>query len=154
MPKLNFSLFLYLKLIQAQIFHYFQVYCKNVLISRLFQLGLMKVCVIDDSRLSVSALQNIVSKLGHEVIGTAFDGEKGAEVVKEKRPDVVLLDFVMPNKDGLETAKLIRASVPSTKIVMVTQKELDGATKNEINASAYVLKPITADKIKAVLDKM
>ena len=114
----------------------------------------MKVVCIDDSRLSISALQNMVAKLGHEVVGTAFDGDKGVAVAKEMSPDLVLLDFVMPNKDGLETAKMLRAAVPKAKIAMVTQNELDTSTKNAINATAYVLKPITQEKLKNLFDKL
>ena len=108
----------------------------------------MKVVVIDDSRLSVSALQNIIAKLGHTMVGSAFDGEAGVNVAKEHNPDVVCLDFVMPKIDGTETAKLLRKDVPSAKIIMVTQKELDADAKRAINAAAYVIKPITQDKIK------
>lgn len=108
----------------------------------------MKVVVIDDSRLSVSALQNIIVKIGHKMVGSAFDGEAGVKVAKEHNPDVVCLDFVMPKIDGTATAKLLRKDVPSAKIIMVTQKELDADAKRAINAAAYVVKPITQDKIK------
>ncbi|MCY3410894.1 MAG: response regulator [Candidatus Heimdallarchaeota archaeon] len=114
----------------------------------------MKVVVIDDSRLSVSALQNMLNKLGHEVVGTAFNGTDGAAVCKKERPDVVCLDFVMPDKDGLETAKLIRESQPTVKIIMITQKELDAGTKAAINAIAHVIKPITQDKLEAAFNKL
>ncbi len=114
----------------------------------------MKTVIIDDSRLSVSALQNILAKLGHEVLGTAFDGESGVAICKDKKPDVVCLDFVMPKKDGLETAKMLKKSNPDTKIVMVTQKELDDTTKSSIAAAAYVLKPITFDKMKVAFGKL
>lgn len=114
----------------------------------------MKCVIIDDSRLSVSALQNMVTKLGHDVAGTAFDGESGVEISKQKNPDVVFLDFVMPNKDGLETARALKVSNPGAKIIMVTQKDLDDSTKTSINAVAYVLKPITLDKIKLAMSKL
>ena len=113
----------------------------------------MKVVVIDDSRLSVSALQNMISKIGHEVVGTAFDGEKGIEVVKSKSPDVVCLDFVMPGKDGMATAQAIRTNSPSTKIIMITQKALEDDIKTKIAAIEYVLKPITLDKLERAFKK-
>ena len=113
-----------------------------------------KVVIIDDSRLSVSALQNMIQKIGHEVIGTAFDGEFGIEKVKETKPDVVLLDFVMPGKDGLETAQGIRKIAPGVKIIMVTQNPLDDAVISKIGALDHILKPITVNKLQSAFTKI
>ena len=113
-----------------------------------------KVVIIDDSRLSVSALQNMLQKIGHEVIGTAFDGEFGIMKVKEVKPDVVLLDFVMPGKDGLETAQGIRKIMPNVKIIMVTQNPLDEGIKSQIGALDHILKPITVNKLQAAFSKI
>jgi len=113
-----------------------------------------KVVIIDDSRLSVSALQNMLMKIGHEVIGTAFDGEFGIMKVKEVKPDVVLLDFVMPGKDGLETAQGIRKIMPGIKIIMVTQNPLDDSVKSQIGALDHILKPITVNKLQSAFAKI
>ncbi len=109
------------------------------------------IVIIDDSRLSVSALQNIIPKLGHNVVGTAFDGESGVAKVRETNPEVVCLDMIMPGKDGLETAKSLRAVKPGIKIIMITQNELSPTVKSQINAVSYVLKPITQTKIADAL---
>ncbi|MHA2099799.1 MAG: response regulator [Candidatus Kariarchaeaceae archaeon] len=107
-----------------------------------------KIVVIDDSRLSVSALRKIISELNHEIVGTAFDGESGIKEVNDKKPDVVCLDMVMPGIDGKETAMKIRESNPKVKIIMITQSELRGGLKSDIKAVSYVIKPITAAKIQ------
>ncbi len=107
-----------------------------------------KVLVIDDSRLSVSALQNIVSKLGHQIVGTAFNGEEGVKKAKENPPDIVCLDFVMPDFDGKETARRLKQFKPSVNIVMITQQELPPEIKANIGAKSYVVKPITESKIR------
>ena len=79
-----------------------------------------KVLIIDDSRLSVSALQNIISKLGHEIVATAFNGEDGVKKAKDKKPDVVTLDFVMPDIDGKETARRLKQIKANINIVMIS----------------------------------
>lgn len=106
-----------------------------------------KIVIIDDSRLSVSALRNILGGLKHEIIGTAFDGEGGLKEVSEKKPDIVCLDMVMPGIDGKETASKIKEISPATKIVMITQSRLNSDLQSEIKAVSYVIKPITAAKI-------
>ena len=86
--------------------------------------------------------------------GTAFDGEFGIDKVKETKPDVVLLDFVMPGKDGLETAKGIRKIMPNVKIIMVTQNALDEGVKSQIGALDHILKPITVNKLESAFAKI
>ena len=107
-----------------------------------------KILIIDDSRLSVSALQNILSTQGHTVVGTAYSGEDGINKAKELKPEVICLDFVMPDIDGKETALKLRSSGVNSKIVMITQNEVPQNLRGEIQAAAYVIKPITANKIQ------
>lgn len=106
-----------------------------------------KVLIIDDSRLSVSALQNMLTQMGHEVVGTAFSGEDGVNKAKEVKPDIISLDFVMPDINGKQTAEKLRSSGINAKIVMITQNEVPQDVKSAINAVSYVIKPITANKI-------
>ena len=113
-----------------------------------------KVLIIDDSRLSVSALQNIISKLGHEIVATAFNGEDGVKKAKDKRPDVVTLDFVMPDIDGKETARRLKQIKANINIVMITQNPLPDSIKAEIFARSYIIKPITEVKVTEAFSKI
>ncbi len=107
-----------------------------------------KVLIVDDSRLSVMALQNMIMRLGHDIVGTAFTGEEAIEKAKMLKPEVVTLDFVMPDIDGRETAKKMKMIDPRIKIIMITNDELPSHVKQEIRASAYIRKPITSAKLK------
>lgn len=107
-----------------------------------------RILIIDDSRLSTSALTNILIGLGHEIVSNAFNGEDGLVKAKETNPGVVCLDFVMPGIDGKETALKLRELMPNVKIVMITQDVVAPDLKSEIKAVAYVVKPITASKVK------
>ncbi|MHA2090385.1 MAG: response regulator [Candidatus Kariarchaeaceae archaeon] len=113
-----------------------------------------KVLIIDDSRLSVSALQNIISKLGHQVVATAFNGEDGVKKAKDTKPDVVTLDFVMPDIDGKETARRLKQVKANINIVMITQNPLPDSIKTEIFARSYIVKPITEAKVTEAFSKI
>lgn len=107
-----------------------------------------RILIIDDSRLSTSALTNILIGIGHQIVANAFNGEDGLVKAKETNPGVVCLDFVMPGIDGKETALKLREILPNVKIVMITQDKVAPELKSEIKALAYIVKPITASKIK------
>jgi len=115
---------------------------------------MVKVLIVDDSRLSTSALSNMLGDLGHTVIDTAYSGEQGIELAKNNNPDVVCLDYVMPGIDGKETAKKLTMQNPRLKIVMITQNELDSSIKTEIKARAYIVKPITKQKLETAFSKL
>lgn len=112
------------------------------------------VLVIDDSRLSVSALQKMIRDLGHEVVDVAYTGEEGIEKIKSSNADIICLDMVMPGIDGIETAKKIRQERGSVKIIMITQNEVDADAKAQIQAIHYIVKPITNAKLTEAFSKI
>ena len=88
---------------------------------------------------------------GHEVVGDAFDGEEAVKKYTEMspKPDVVILDHRMPNKDGLEAMKEILVIEPAAKIVFISADAnvREQAMKN--GAVSFGLKPVT---IRHMLD--
>jgi DNA-binding NarL/FixJ family response regulator len=84
----------------------------------------VRVVIVDDHRLFVDALALL---LGHddrlEVIGTAGDGPSAIELAVERRAEVAVIDVRMPEVDGLETARRLRARSPNTRIILVTGME-------------------------------
>jgi two-component SAPR family response regulator len=112
------------------------------------------VLVIDDSRLSVSALQKMIRDLGHEVVDVAYSGEEGIDKMKGTDADIVCLDMVMPGIDGIETAKELRREKAGVRIIMITQNEVDTSAKNQIQAIHYIVKPITSAKLREAFSKI
>ena len=78
----------------------------------------MRVVVIDDSADIRGLVRFALSRAGMEVVGEAGDGGAGIEVVREERPDVVLLDLAMPIMDGVEALPHIRELVPDARIIV------------------------------------
>ena len=97
--------------------------------------------VIDDEKDILKLLEYNLKKEGYEVL-TAVSGEKGLEIAKEKKPDLIVLDLMLPGIDGLEVCKILRhakitADIP---IIMLTAKnaEIDQVVGLELGASDYV----------------
>lgn len=79
-----------------------------------------RVLLCDDSPMSLKFLERRVTENGHEVVAKGRDGEEGYQLYQQYRPDFVLLDITMPNKDGRECLRDIMKFDPSAKVIMVT----------------------------------
>ena len=79
-----------------------------------------RVLVVDDNQLARSIIKRTIEEEGMEICGEAKNGEEAVEVMKSTRPDLVVLDFVMPMKDGLQAAREILQADPRTRIVLNT----------------------------------
>ena len=87
----------------------------------------LRVLVADDHALFRQGLVSLMKTRPElvEVVGEAGSGREAARMSRVLKPDVVLMDILMPDGDGLSAAKVIRRTVPETQIVMLTSSELD-----------------------------
>jgi len=114
-----------------------------------------KILVIEDEARIVRLIRDYLDNEGYRVID-ARDGEEGLVAFQRQEPALIILDLMLPKKDGLEVAKEVRkeSNVP---IIMLTAKteEIDKVTGLEIGADDYVTKPFSlrelAARIKAIL---
>lgn len=106
---------------------------------------IQKILVVDDDPDIVELLEYNLQKEGYEV-KTAPDGRKGVQVARSFRPDLILLDIMMPQQDGIETARMIRndADLRDTYIMFLTARseEYSEIAAFEIGADDYITKPI------------
>jgi len=106
----------------------------------------MKVLIVDDSPTIRAALRSLVEKMGHTVI-EAEDGSKGLTIYGRDRPDLVLIDVVMPIMDGYEAARQMRQSLPDEwiPIIFLSSKEADQDLDRAIEAGGddYLVKPVS-----------
>jgi DNA-binding NarL/FixJ family response regulator len=106
----------------------------------------MKALLVDDHALFLEGLQNLLVARGLEVVGTASDGLEALSRARELQPDVILMDIQMPRCNGLEATRLIKAEMPSVKIVMLTMsaEDEDLFEAIKVGASGYLLKNLDA----------
>lgn len=96
----------------------------------------------------------MISKLGHDIVGVALNGNDAVEKYAELRPDVVTLDFVLPDIDGKEVARRIRMKNATARIIMITADEVTEALRAELKALTYIRKPITRSKMLEAFEKL
>jgi CheY-like chemotaxis protein len=111
------------------------------------------ILVVDDDPEIVSMLSTRLSARGYKV-SSASDGHRALELAKRERPDIVLLDVMMPGRSGWEVARALKQDpiTSSIKIVMVTAI---GAQVNEITSplysDAHVDKPFEFEKLEKII---
>lgn len=116
-----------------------------------------KILVVDDEPNIVLSLEFLMKQAGFEV-RTAADGEAALNVIAADRPDLVLLDVMMPRKNGYEVCQTIRAH-PDWKdiyIVMLTAKgrEVEREKGLALGANAYITKPFSTQEVVAQVRKL
>jgi DNA-binding NarL/FixJ family response regulator len=92
-----------------------------------------------------------------EVVGQAGDGRTAVDLTVQNKPDLVLMDIGMPIMDGVEAARLVKESLPDTKVIMFTSHDTDDSVFAALSAGAdgYCLKTLTAEQLlKAVSSVM
>lgn len=118
--------------------------------------ALTKILVVDDESSIVTLLQFNIEKAGFDVV-TAEDGRTGYELALSEKPDLIVLDLMLPEMDGIEVCKQLRQDKVETPILMLTAKddELDKIIGLELGADDYLTKPFSprevVARIKAIL---
>lgn len=117
-----------------------------------------KIVVIDDDDALRLTLKTFLEKNGFSV-GEAKDGREGVRKVEELGPDVVLLDIIMPEQDGIETVQILRDAYPGIKVIAISgggtlriNDLLDVARK--LGAEGRLEKPFTCDQAMAEINRV
>ncbi|WP_410490192.1 sporulation transcription factor Spo0A [Bacillus subtilis] len=112
----------------------------------------IKVCVADDNRELVSLLSEYIEgQEDMEVIGVAYNGQECLSLFKEKDPDVLVLDIIMPHLDGLAVLERLRESdlKKQPNVIMLTAFGQEDVTKKavDLGASYFILKPFDMENL-------
>lgn len=118
-----------------------------------------RILVVDDEPSILLSLEFLMDQAGYEV-QTATDGDEALQSISEKLPDLIVLDVMMPKRDGFEVCQTIRANPEwkKIKIIMLTAKgrEIDQEKGLALGADDYITKPFATqdlvNKVKAVLE--
>jgi DNA-binding NarL/FixJ family response regulator len=117
--------------------------------------GARRIVVADDHPLFRSALASLLEGSGLDVVAQASDGEQALELCRRLRPDVVVMDVIMPKMDGIAASRAIKAELPGTIVLMMTASEdLDHlAEALRSGAAGYVLKTASCQLITEAIGK-
>ncbi|MFH1634771.1 MAG: response regulator [Chloroflexota bacterium] len=113
----------------------------------------LRIVLADDHPLFLSGLRNLLAARGLTVVGTARDGNQAIEVVRALRPDVALLDLNMPECDGIEATRTIKAEMEEVKVVILTIPESEDRLYEALRsgASGYLYKDLEANQLCQLL---
>ena len=108
-----------------------------------------KILVVEDEPALLEALRYNFSREGYQVV-TASDGAEAVEQARQQRPDVIVLDLMLPKLDGLEVCRILRRDM-TVPILMLTAKgeEVDRVVGLELGADDYLPKPFAVRELLA-----
>ena len=116
----------------------------------------IRVMVVDDHPIMRSGLRDVLEASDRlEVVGQAGDGEEAVKTAKKAAPDVIVMDVMMPNKDGIDACREIIELLPETKVLMLTAATEEDAVIEAVSAGAAgYLQKYTSPELfmEAVLD--
>ena len=115
-----------------------------------------RVLIVDDAAFMRMMIKDILEKNGFEIVGEASNGLKGVELYKTEKPDIVTMDITMPEMDGIEAVKAIKAFDPKAKVIMCSAMGQQTMVMDAIRAGArdFIVKPFQADRVLEAIKKV
>lgn len=109
----------------------------------------IKLVIVDDAPFVREVVRHIFDNTGIEVVGEAQDGEEAVKIVQLTKPQVVLMDLVMPRKSGIEATKEILEQNPKIKIVACSTMDQESMVMRALEAGCchYITKPFKKDEL-------
>lgn len=114
-----------------------------------------KVLVTDDAPIIRLMIKDIIQYHGYEVVGEANNGAEAVELYKTLKPDLVTMDIIMPEKDGIQALEEILKYDPDAKVVMVTAIDQRESLMKAIRLGAtdYIVKPFENERVISAVKK-
>ncbi len=113
----------------------------------------IRLMLADDHRMLREGLSRSMTEHGFDVVGEARDGVEAVNMAYSLNPDVILMDVSMPEMDGVEACRQVRAAVPGTRVVMLTMHADQEVLANAIRAGAcgYLVKDCSTEEIASAV---
>ena len=103
------------------------------------------ILIVDDEPKNIKLFGDLLQKFGYTII-VATDGKQGVELAKARKPDLILMDIMMPNMDGLEATRILKADATtnSTPVIALTSYAMAGDKERILQAGCdqYITKPV------------
>jgi len=116
----------------------------------------ISIMIVDDNDMMRSILRGMLRGEEYEIVGEARNGSIAVDMAERLKPDIVCLDVMMPEKDGLEALSEIKAARPETEVVMITSNADPDTVQESImsGASGFIVKPFNAARVLDTLEKV
>ena len=116
----------------------------------------ISIVIVDDNDMMRSILRSMLRGDVFEVIGEARNGVLAVEMAGRLKPDIVCLDVIMPEKNGLDALCEIKVARPETEVVMITSNADPETVQESIQngASGFIIKPFNAARVFDTLEKV
>jgi len=113
------------------------------------------ILIVDDAAFMRMMIKDILTKNGYQVSGEAENGAVAVQAYNELKPDLVMMDITMPEMDGIEAVKKIKAIDPSAKIIMCSAMGQQAMVIDAIQAGArdFVVKPFQPERVIEAVKK-
>ncbi|MFZ2853671.1 MAG: response regulator [Rhodocyclaceae bacterium] len=108
-----------------------------------------KILIVDDNDLMRTLLRSILRNENYQIIGETRNGALAVEFIERNKPDLICMDVMMPEMDGLEALKAIKEMHPEIAIVMITgNPSVDNVQESiQSGANGFIVKPFNAAKV-------
>ena len=114
------------------------------------------ILICDDAAFMRMMIKDILTKNGYNIVGEAENGAKAVEKYAELKPDLVLMDITMPEMDGIEALKKIKAADANASIIMSSAMGQQAMVIESIQSGAkdFIVKPFQADRVLEAVQKV
>ncbi|NTW06072.1 MAG: response regulator [Peptococcaceae bacterium] len=115
-----------------------------------------RILIADDAAFMRMMIKNILEKNGYTIVGEAENGKQALNLYEETKPDLVTMDITMPEMDGLEAVKAIRAVDSNASIIMCSAMGQQAMVMEAIQAGAkdFVVKPFQQDRLLQAVERV
>ncbi|HKK59017.1 MAG TPA: response regulator [Salinivirga sp.] len=112
------------------------------------------ILIVDDAENNLILLSDLLSEFEYN-IRVAHNGSEALDLVREKAPDLILLDIMMPEMDGFELLEKIKPQIPSVKTIFITAKsnEEDRKRAFELGAADFITKPVNIMQVMDIVKR-
>ena len=116
---------------------------------------MVRVLIVDDAAFMRMMIKDILGKNGYDVVGEAPNGLVALEMYKKLKPDIVTMDITMPEMDGVEAVKQIKAFDSNANVIMCSAMGQQSMVMDAIRAGArdFIVKPFQADRVLEAIGK-
>ena len=113
------------------------------------------ILICDDAAFMRMMIKDILTKNGYDVAGEAENGQVAVDKYSDVKPDLVMMDITMPEKDGIQALKEIKAKDPSANVIMCSAMGQQAMVIESIQAGAkdFIVKPFAADRVLEAVRK-